>query len=1521
MARHNVQLDTLKNCLQFLLGLNTDKKMQNQVSNELHGRLSGKYNTVDQPQIEQALSQFLIAVSNFHNKLCNKAPAVYNGNQDPTAVLDALLECIPKFLAVMYFLRYQVDDGFKALGGGGWKDKPVGGSAIFGGELQAYFTAPSSSKTYGVVPGGFGRLELKSYYRRGSFMTGYLATICEKHADRNIQNYFLDVFATSVLRENSGTQDSNTANALALVRTFCEIVEKETQAGGGELKQKLDDSLNGDTVKKMEVKNLKKEEFAKYTAQWLRDNLGNVKNNLVKIDTTNKALGKKSTAELTDYFTNNLFPYGFTFDKYNFARHKNPYDVLQESWANVINEFNKANNGLAKLKEILEGQKCPGDEGKKLEGAQNQGPQNGPADPASQNNGRSEAKHPPSPVAKSGDPGVQGSQGFPGPGGPGPSQSPDASSKQVVHPQQPSQPPPVLPPPPPPPPLPGGPSSAAPPGPPLQGSSSVDTPAQHPAASPTAVRTQSPDVAGSGSGPAGVQGVGQHGSGGAGQDGGQVVTQDVSRVTTASGAPASGSSGSGETNKNCSNGKPPVELWPYGFKYCPRDSKTWDSIAQKKMHDEWDKKTQEANQRVAERRRQREDRLRQQKEAEERKKQRDLAAQHPIIPAVQYSPPPPTYGIHQSRPPALSPIRDYDVPIIDGFKSTPPDPRDTWLDGADMYDFGGQEVSEEDDPVFAEMGGEPIAGGFDIKLQQEEDSKYKYADQQLQAMYEQRHVALQEQFEADKEQRRQAEAQLHNIVPPDAFEEVMDNVAGEEVIDLDNIKMSNDAYPVVVGVEGEKLPADYDAIHEQQKIANIHDAYTRIYEHRKSEDEKIEAMLHHAQQVGVMNSLNDDAFGELVDIPHNPKSYVPESWIKHYVDRIPKPIPPVIETFPHESRPTEATQEVPDMPAGVSDTKSFTDLQIHVPKRTVTDPSYDFDIDHDPPPLPGVQPLDLVGPSTAAIALNLTPFEVAPYFVPKDFDKSKIKRSNVDMCIPDWSTQKPTHDSTDIPETELFPSEAPRTVKEMLTWIAGLQHKKHQETMKQCIEKAFKRGEDISAILPLSVNGADIRPQHVIDTIQLAATFAASVLNSIAPKWRMAVPSARSTPREPDWCALPCQLRDYVYACCHQLAFLKSQCSRRESDGGWQDCYYGSNVSSPKSPLQAFLTDASDSKFQTYPFDPCDICRKSRINMGFTKDDLPDDEQDGKHISTILSPTCGGDDPLLTLASYLNCLTRRTPRTTGELVSFFHNCGNELHDAFSDKLLPLGSALSSPHYDCPDWDRLEAEDLRAIEDARGSATPNSNHDKNHPKTLSTMLGCDITNAQCPQHLSPITYRAYALYSSSFVHHYLSWAVYLPDRLHESLEKLSVDLRGHDNTKCTSLYACHDALPLLYSHGFTPPDGTLQSSLTCSKAIANLKEVVNGRPIASLMTAMDNFLYRVREPFIYTVFTLWSVAMIFLAHTMLYRMDILRIRSHLLTTRASHLIDVKALLTKGRKMLSLYKGVDYFDDESAGLLHR
>ncbi|GBE59177.1 Ribosome-binding protein 1, putative [Babesia ovata] len=1518
MEKHKVPLNTLKECLQFLLWLHQNGDKQQEVAEALHRRLSGKYNTVGKKLIEQALSQFLTNVSRFHTKLCTKPQQSKINPSTATTVLNALLDCIPKFLAVMYFLRYQVDIRFAKLGGGKWKGLQIGGSKYLGGDLQAYLTEPSSSK-YGVIPGGFGRLDLRRDYRQASQMANDLTAICEKHSHMpNIQNFFLDVFTTSVL-STAGPDTPNTANALALVSTLCGIVDAEPDTvKGGQLKPKMDESLNGDNVKKCicwsfkrDRNRLSEKEFAEETAKWLRENLDKVKTNLgnIKID---EGVLKILRKDHGDYFTKKFFPYGFTFDRYNLEGQKTPHDVLSGDWSSVINELTREHEGLEKLKKILEGQECPPEPphevvpekkvpvvppkkseappATKTEGNQNQGKKSEGA----QNQGKKVDGTSPSPTGKS----VVHTQSSGGPGDAGPAgPNGDAGSKGstvTVLPGSPISPgspvqnadqrqrtddtlSPGLPPPPPPPRLPGGGDAVGQPG-VGQLSPTGDASGSQSIPPPITSPTQTPSVGGSSPGSQGGQDASQSTS--------QPSDHDPSSVGAPSGAPAPGVGENG--GGGCSNPiKFPAEFG--GGKYCPRDGKTWDSAERRKMHEEWDEKVKEANQRVAERRRQREDRLRQQKEAEEHKREDEERRKQA---EYEYK----TLEL-QKR-----------MPYLGGQNVFSPS-RSTYFGGLDGNDL------EDDYDNGSDLIKQQQAAEAKWKKQQEDGKRLKQSDDYAARQQEKRREAadaLQKKLdEGDPQAKKEAD-----WVKQAEEKELRQQRGLQEYLNYLQRHRNNHA-PVIrhplpepgdLALEGEIVKNDSDMElqdpseigHERYLISRGAEIKRRREELNKHQKEAAGRYKSYEEQK-YANDQRDasDVFTGIV--PSNargmPKVSVPEVLasivpVGHTIKPPKWPRPPkntpyvrdildvtghrVLQPDPMRS-PIPSETIAPPMSLMTEFSGSPTD-DARGNYTMPPSPQIDFDIQKVYTPdkayeNEGFQYIPLpVKYNKIASQSDLPP--LSPYL--ETFDPESLTFPTVEMCVAPWASQHPAA-ATDIPETELFPSEAPRTVRDMLVWLAGLRHPKHQETLTQCINNAFKRGDDISASLTLPVNDSSIAAKDVIDTIHLAAIFAGSVLSAVAPEWRMAVPSAKSTPEDPDCCALLCQLRDYVYACYYQLAFLKSQCSRNQSDGGWQDYQYGRDVSFPKSPLQAFLTDTSN--FETHLFDPCNICLKSHVNMGFKQEDLPEPQQTGKHISTILSPTCGGDDPLLTLSSHLNCLTRRTPRTTGELVSFFHNFGNSLHNT-SSQLSQLGISLSKPHGHCPEWDCLEDADLRVIKDARGSAPPNSNSihdkDKDHPNILSTLLGCGITNAKCPQLMKPITYRAYALYSTAFVHHYLSWVTYLADRLWDSLLRLQDDLEDlqcHD-AKSKPLHQCDKALPLLYSHGFTPPDGILQLSLTCSEVIDKLWEVVNGEPIADLMTAMDNLLYGIRLPFLYTVFTLWSVAVFLLAHTMLYLREVL-----------------------------------------------
>ncbi|CDR97014.1 hypothetical protein BBBOND_0309170 [Babesia bigemina] len=802
---------------------------------------------------------------------------------------------------------------------------------------------------------------------------------------------------------------------------------------------------------------------------------------------------------------------------------------------------------------------------------------------------------------------------------------------------------------------------------------------------------------------------------------------------------------------------------------------------------------------------------------------------------------------------------------------------------------------------------------------------FTFAEMRNEGLREQKKLEDEKRFEEMREQEKKKIYDRHKLLreAEDRLNQQQEEIKKAVQIDAERMKVSNasDFHVVVATHPSDPYGFDFDIPQRNIKPTTIVDPpfkggmplavtvpatdleiHSRDYEHNSYAERSADSEIRPRDVY--FDFQHDDPFSSLGSMPIHPQVLIEKA----------------------DFKPSKCEEDDTELCA-VGHGSSNVDLQIQVPDRTIQDDSYDVNIDE--PPLPNLQPLDPIDPVTTAINLDIEPIDPPESLPNRYVDPYTHDAQTVGMCIAPWMKQTEIGDSTDIPETELFPAQAPRTVRDMLQWLAGLKSEKHHSTLRQCIDKAFGGSHSDFSQLALSVNGSYIRPKDVFDILQLTSMFAGSVLTSIAPNWRAHVSSKPVQPKpsdqsdEPDCCALICQLRDYVYACHHQLEFLKSQCNRDKLSGGWKHDEYGRDITPTNSHLQAFLTDDWDSTFDTHPFDPCNLCHKSRIRMGFQAKDLPEKSQLGSVISAILSPSCGGSDPLLTLSSYLNCLTRRTPRTTGELVSYFHNFGNSLHDMYLDTLSPLGTALAKSHADCPDWDHLGRHDLQAVSGIRGQESliskHNSNYSNDHLRTLSTLVGCGSDPDSCHPHCSPITYRAYALYSQSFAHTYLSWAVYLPDLLWESLQKLFYELKKHVSTKCSSLHLCSTALPLLYTHGFTPPEGKSQSPLTCQQVIAKLQEIVNGGPIATLMTTMDNFLYNIREPFIYTIVALWSTALLVLANTMLYRLDILHIRSHLIRTKASHLIDVKALLTKGRKMLSLYKDVDYFDEDPIGLL--
>ncbi|GBE61893.1 ribosome binding protein, putative [Babesia ovata] len=405
MTKHGIPLNTLKECLQFLLWLNSRKDVQKQVADVLVNRYGNSYNHISfTGKLPADVSKFLEHVSTFYEKLV--ATPIKERYIDPQAkdVTEALLDCIPKFLAALYFLLYNVDYRFDAVGGGKWKYNYPGWEPTwsrhfwqkeYGGGLQDYLRVSLSDKYGDLIPGGFGPEEVTYGYDYNSIygywygesMVNDLKAILDKHNHK--YNDFRDVFFTTVIsKSGAGTHKVNTANVLALVKTFCEIVAAEEKKLNGEkfkthlekgtqnkricwnnlvahcknLEQQLGKLFNEKafsfTGQARTVDQLNTERFAGETAVWFRNNLHEVQHNVQRINKDFPVDNTRHLNVLQQFATTNIFPYGFIFGKARYGTMSEAWKTLSNHWDSTMIMLGKNGDGLDKLKTLLDGERC-----------------------------------------------------------------------------------------------------------------------------------------------------------------------------------------------------------------------------------------------------------------------------------------------------------------------------------------------------------------------------------------------------------------------------------------------------------------------------------------------------------------------------------------------------------------------------------------------------------------------------------------------------------------------------------------------------------------------------------------------------------------------------------------------------------------------------------------------------------------------------------------------------------------------------------------------------------------------------------------------------------------------------------------------------------------------------------------------------------------------------------------------------------------------------------------------------------
>ncbi|GBE61907.1 hypothetical protein, conserved [Babesia ovata] len=402
-----------------------------------------------------------------------------------------------------------------------------------------------------------------------------------------------------------------------------------------------------------------------------------------------------------------------------------------------------------------------------------------------------------------------------------------------------------------------------------------------------------------------------------------------------------------------------------------------------------------------------------------------------------------------------------------------------------------------------------------------------------------------------------------------------------------------------------------------------------------------------------------------------------------------------------------------------------------------------------------------------------------------------------------------------------------------------------------------------------------------------------------------------------------------------------------------------------KSPLQSFLEDGLVG-FLPHDVSPKDTCVRCsgcdtespglpcKTPMGLSNiTRLASRASQGRSIMDVLGAFCGGaSSPLTRLCGYLECLLTRPPRTPDDLFAFYYQFICDWTQSVEHRKAAFEDAVGDACF----WQRGVTLDVSTVFGTSDHGTlPNMPH---LTGDLFSLVECNGTPNSAPSHpcgpyLKPLGHDVRATFAKEHAHLYLSWVVYLTETFYDFLRELLQDCerncadatsvchaRSCDNQcpakqrplahgsghldSCPSIADCDSTTPTLFQYGFVHRDAhSLAGSThghaakrTCQDLCTALQVVVKQmNPLHRLAhETIPEFLYRIRAPFLFTIITLWLIATIYILHSLLYRIDVMRIRSHLLTTKASHLIDVKALLAGSRRMLSLYKDVDYFDDD-------
>ncbi|GIX65487.1 variant erythrocyte surface antigen-1 family protein [Babesia caballi] len=448
------------------------------------------------------------------------------------------------------------------------------------------------------------------------------------------------------------------------------------------------------------------------------------------------------------------------------------------------------------------------------------------------------------------------------------------------------------------------------------------------------------------------------------------------------------------------------------------------------------------------------------------------------------------------------------------------------------------------------------------------------------------------------------------------------------------------------------------------------------------------------------------------------------------------------------------------------------------------------------------------------------------------------------------------------------------------------------------------------------------------------------------------------------------KLSDCAYALQFQLGFLYRQCRFTYGDArGWQQCKYGGSDTSgvtvhsylcPKSggdcsgqsPLQAFLTDNLRGFSRGHPSGHSDHLAQCpgvtcHVPMGFNGH-LKGDQKNGEYIYDTLLYFCGdAKDSLNQLCDKLSCLTKRTPRSLGDLFGFTWQLTGQLFNK-DNIVAKLTAALSPTPYSAEDFigklnpllksvsPQSSPEESGIVKSLQtmGPTIPflyqlftvkpdeflpvtlfnlNGNGHKTSHHDIASLQNPQCTGPNCGPYLSPLTYSTGSAFAPKHASTYFSWLLYLADDFEAGLRELLDEFKTikctsdrnsthwSGNCSCNSVAQCGGFRPLLYANGFNLGSAySLMNNVkrTCQQFHSQLQNVITGNPLNTFLTTIDTFLYAIRWEFFSKLSSFWTIYIGLILYTFFFLLDALHIRSHL-KFNSSHTIPPLALLTSGK----------------------